>query len=314
MKHVSIYDLKFLSAVNLKRAMNEDVKEYADRVNSNKMKKSNDPIENGQDEMKNLEEKLMKSFYHHLSNCNERNDATCNSSGINTNTINNLNRSSDTANGKPRNGDYTSYKNSSYRNIYGSSSSEDDDEHCVYTYKGAEMSNVSEPFLNVGVEVPNGRNGSLCSSPDMDYLEMDFDPGPSNGQDSDSDNASHDIPNTDEDQNDNQDASGEDEDIDCDENAKSYDKVPVQQSCSFDEASNPRVFNELSSSNDNEQPCCSKSLDNERRVSEDKFKSNQCYIYCDTSDEELPKGSRVTDRDDIAFIADEYREVSVFFF
>lgn len=296
--------------------MNEDVEEYADRT---KMKKSNE-LDDGE-KMKNLEEKLMKSFYQHLSNCNERNDATCNSSGIVTSTINNLNRSSDTSNGKPRNGEYSrSYKNSSYRNIYGSSSSEDDDEHCVYTYKGAEVaSNASESSLYVGVDMSNGRDGSLCSSPDMDFLEMDFDPGPSNGQDSDSDNTSHDVPNPeDEHLNQNQEFSAE-EDVDCDENANCCSDTPVQPQPCEPIATNSRIVNELSCSNDNEQPCCSKSLDIERRVSDDKtFKSNQCYISSDSSDEETPNvssyKSRVTRREEITFIADGYREVCIWFY
>ncbi|XP_065204801.1 uncharacterized protein LOC135834762 [Planococcus citri] len=287
--------------MNLKRAMNNNVKEYADA--NNKMKKTNETLENGQECMKNLEEKLLESFYQHLNNCNERNDGSCNSNAeSNITPVNNLNRNSESTNGKPQNGDLNRMynRNSSYRNIYVSSSSEDDDEHCVYTYKGAEIPNVADSAFNV-VEVLNGR-----SSPDMDYLEMDFDPGPSNGQDSDSDNASNDVPNTEE-----SDRFSERKPSDrfkqqethCDENANCYvDQVPVEN---VNESPSEAVFCSPVSkqpSTDDEQPCCSKSLHSYR--SNEIFEPKQYFCTGDSSDEEVPN----SDYDDVTFIVDGYHE------
>lgn len=137
-------------------------------------------------------------------------EATCSSSctilnGIIVNNLNNYSYSNGYSNVrlkenidncKPQNGlcKTNSSKesvNSLYRTIY-NSSSEDDDEHCVYTYKGSEVgSDQPETIFHKGINVQNNRDGtSECSSPEMDFLEMDFDPGLSNGQDSDSDNVS----------------------------------------------------------------------------------------------------------------------------
>lgn len=65
------------------------------------------------------------------------------------------------------------------------SENEEEDEYCIYTYKGDQnqMADLPSSFFRLGV-VPPGRenNEGRSSSPDMDYLEMDFDPGPSNGR------------------------------------------------------------------------------------------------------------------------------------
>lgn len=69
---------------------------------------------------------------------------------------------------------------------YDSSSSSEDEECCIYTYKGdsSQMADLPSSFFRLDFmpsrQHPNSRN----SSPDMDYLEMDFDPGPSNDRDS----------------------------------------------------------------------------------------------------------------------------------
>lgn len=72
---------------------------------------------------------------------------------------------------------------------------------CIYTYRGGEhLADLPSSFFSLdmglpadrlalpnyaGQPVPNAReNGSRASSPDMDFLEMDFDPGPSNEVDS----------------------------------------------------------------------------------------------------------------------------------
>lgn len=63
------------------------------------------------------------------------------------------------------------------------SENEEEDEYCIYTYKGDEnqMADLPSSFFRLGVaQPPGGRGESRSSSPDMDYLEMDFDPGPSN--------------------------------------------------------------------------------------------------------------------------------------
>lgn len=65
------------------------------------------------------------------------------------------------------------------------SSSGNEDEYCIYTYKEPQdrMADLPSSFyqLNVG---PPREEVDRNSSPDMDYLEMDFDPGPSYGLDS----------------------------------------------------------------------------------------------------------------------------------
>lgn len=71
---------------------------------------------------------------------------------------------------------------------YDSSCSSEDEECCIYTYKGdsSQMADLPSSFFRLDFmpsrQHPNSRN----SSPDMDYLEMDFDPGPSNDRDSSS--------------------------------------------------------------------------------------------------------------------------------
>ncbi|EFA05888.1 uncharacterized protein LOC100141576 [Tribolium castaneum] len=86
----------------------------------------------------------------------------------------------------------------SYRepNLKDDDSSSDDnellslsDDGCIYTYKGDHVADLPSSFYNLEIppldEVPgNGREEN--SSPEMDFLEMDFDPGPSGDADSDS--------------------------------------------------------------------------------------------------------------------------------
>lgn len=72
---------------------------------------------------------------------------------------------------------------------------------CIYTYRGGEhLADLPSSFFSLDMGLPadrlalpnyvpqgagNGREGgSRASSPDMDFLEMDFDPGPSNEVDS----------------------------------------------------------------------------------------------------------------------------------
>lgn len=64
------------------------------------------------------------------------------------------------------------------------------DECCIYTYKGDVAADLPSSFMSL--EIPDNndlldqsRNGSRASSPEMDFLEMDFDPGPSCDADSD---------------------------------------------------------------------------------------------------------------------------------
>ncbi|XP_069672940.1 uncharacterized protein [Periplaneta americana] len=88
------------------------------------------------------------------------------------------------------------------------------DECCIYTYKGDQMADLPSSFFTLDVlarcgdQGPSGegarredgdehgrdgeRNGG-GSSPEMDFLEMDFDPGPSCGQDSEDDSDCCDI-------------------------------------------------------------------------------------------------------------------------
>lgn len=63
---------------------------------------------------------------------------------------------------------------------------EDEEECCFYTYKGDsnQMADLPSSFFRLDTNVSRGNAGSRSSSPDMDYLEMDFDPGPSNERDS----------------------------------------------------------------------------------------------------------------------------------
>lgn len=68
-----------------------------------------------------------------------------------------------------------------------SSSENEGDEECyIYTYKGDcnQMADLPTSFFKLDVVPPRENNESRSSSPDMDYLEMDFDPGPSQDRDS----------------------------------------------------------------------------------------------------------------------------------
>ncbi|KAG8039193.1 hypothetical protein G9C98_003500 [Cotesia typhae] len=69
----------------------------------------------------------------------------------------------------------------------------DDEDYCIYTYKGNDEAKVDERHRNGLVENQEAAGQQLSgrSSPEMDFLEMDFDPGPSCEQDTgDSDLAS----------------------------------------------------------------------------------------------------------------------------
>ncbi|GLV39821.1 hypothetical protein CBL_08113 [Carabus blaptoides fortunei] len=71
------------------------------------------------------------------------------------------------------------------------------DECCIYTYKG-DMADLPRSFLNMDMPDNNdaqdqSRAGSRGSSPEMDFLEMDFDPGPSCDADSDESSINSDI-------------------------------------------------------------------------------------------------------------------------
>lgn len=223
---------------------------------------------------------------------------------------------------------------SRYRQIYASSSSDDDDdEHCVYTYKGAEVgSDMPVSFLYHGMNVPNGGARNSCSSPDMDYLEMDFDPGPSNGQDSDSDNNISYIGGSS--------LSNErtyaelpaalplktapllsDVFPPCDENANCFLKhSPLQ----IDEAAASSTVDV-----NHERPCCSKSLAAEdpellsndaANVTINSFNSDHCVDY--SSEDEIPcdrlsvadevcapESSDNSDKEDNIFIPDDFDKV-----
>lgn len=79
------------------------------------------------------------------------------------------------------------------------------DECCIYTYKGDQLADLPSSFFTLDVltrggeqgegprredgdvEVGNGDRNGGSSSPEMDFLEMDFDPGPSCEQDSEED-------------------------------------------------------------------------------------------------------------------------------
>lgn len=71
---------------------------------------------------------------------------------------------------------------------YDANSSSEDEECCIYTYKGDsnQSADLHSSFFRLDSMPPRQNNHSGNSSPEMDYLEMDFDPGPSNGKDSSS--------------------------------------------------------------------------------------------------------------------------------
>lgn len=64
------------------------------------------------------------------------------------------------------------------------------DDGCIYTYKGDHVADLPSSFFSLEMplarspEVPANRQDN--ASPEMDFLEMDFDPGPSGDADSDS--------------------------------------------------------------------------------------------------------------------------------
>lgn len=81
------------------------------------------------------------------------------------------------------------YVNNEVAFDYDRNSSSEDEECCIYTYKGDsnQMADLPSSFFRLDL-MPSKPNGtSRNSSPDMDYLEMDFDPGPSNDRYSSSD-------------------------------------------------------------------------------------------------------------------------------
>lgn len=69
------------------------------------------------------------------------------------------------------------------------SSTEDDlfsvsDDGCIYTYKGDQMADLPSSFFSLDIQLPEMPERAISSrlqtsSPEMDFLEMDFDPGPS---------------------------------------------------------------------------------------------------------------------------------------
>lgn len=80
---------------------------------------------------------------------------------------------------------------------------------CIYTYRGGEhLADLPSSFFSLDMGLPADRlampnyaapqggnareGGSRASSPDMDFLEMDFDPGPSNEGDSGEESAPND--------------------------------------------------------------------------------------------------------------------------
>uniref|UniRef100_A0A1B6G0M4 Uncharacterized protein n=1 Tax=Cuerna arida TaxID=1464854 RepID=A0A1B6G0M4_9HEMI len=65
---------------------------------------------------------------------------------------------------------------------YDGYSSSEDEECCIYTYKGDsnQMADLPSSFFRLDLKPSKPNGNSRNSSPDMDYLEMDFDPGPSN--------------------------------------------------------------------------------------------------------------------------------------
>lgn len=230
--------------------------------------------------------------------------------------------------------------NSLYRTIY-NSSSEDDDEHCVYTYKGSEVSSDQPETIFHGVNVQNNRDGtSECSSPEMDFLEMDFDPGTSNGQDSDSDNVSL-HPNISSNENinetyidhkadttDNENVSNEanDQDVHADLGKISTNKE-VDSACIELNLVNISTRQSI----DYERPCCSKSLSStECKVEKTEnttnllMKLNHSYLtnssdeeissldnsqlMCDLDTRQIPLNSY---KEALTFIPDDFNNVSI---
>lgn len=58
----------------------------------------------------------------------------------------------------------------------------DGEDYCIYTYKGNDEAVADERHRGNGLlenQEAGGQQSSGRSSPEMDFLEMDFDPGPS---------------------------------------------------------------------------------------------------------------------------------------
>lgn len=64
------------------------------------------------------------------------------------------------------------------------------DDGCIYTYKGDQIADLPSSFFSLDIPPPSPeripQNRDQNASPEMDFLEMDFDPGPSGDADSDS--------------------------------------------------------------------------------------------------------------------------------
>ncbi|KAF5274633.1 hypothetical protein FQR65_LT04333 [Abscondita terminalis] len=74
------------------------------------------------------------------------------------------------------------------------------DDGCIYTYKGDQAADLPRSFFSLDLPIPHGpelptSNRLETVSPEMDFLEMDFDPGPSGDADSDS-QSNADLENT----------------------------------------------------------------------------------------------------------------------
>lgn len=122
------------------------------------------------------------------------------------------------------------------------------DDGCIYTYKGDDIADLPRSFMNLGHpdnidEQDGSRAGSRGSSPEMDFLEMDFDPGPSCDAESDESSTNIELRET--------------ENITHDKN------IEVEQECSSLE----NDFNQETEQcclkqeqQEEPQPCCSKSL------------------------------------------------------
>lgn len=74
------------------------------------------------------------------------------------------------------------------------------DDGCIYTYKGDQAADLPSSFFSLDLPIPRTPEVSITNrletvSPEMDFLEMDFDPGPSGDADSDS-QSNADLENT----------------------------------------------------------------------------------------------------------------------
>lgn len=125
------------------------------------------------------------------------------------------------------------------------------DDCCIYTYKG-DIADLPRSFLNMDHQdnaegQAESRAGSRGSSPEMDFLEMDFDPGPS--CDAESDESSANLELKDDGQRDN--FNYNDSKPCC--STSDLQKKDVQ------EVPNSSNFPEQYEISDEPQPCCSKS-------------------------------------------------------